>query len=411
MGLNRDHEALTLDQAIEEPSVAADSALRLDPRSSIAHRIRGDIESVRPLPGDAGDAAFDSARAAYLQAIELEPANGEALGRLGRMLFRRRAFVEAAPLLERAVDLDPSDMTLRMDYARAIRVLGHIDQTRQHYLEILGIDPQHEAALVSLGYLERQVGRLDASAYWFERAAAATGDWNNHVRLAVTYTDLGDLDRMRGAADAIGGSPFEDALREAMKAMLESRFEDLIAVAEAQLGKSDDELWRDFAATAAVVVGDYDRALGHYTVTAPDLFKEDPEIGPGHAIDALWVAFALSEKGDLAHATRLAEGVLTLLAPPEHGYDWVYNKVYRMAAYAILGRDDDGLREFRAAIDQGSRTILYRRVVPYEDAPMLRTLRHRPEFKAMIAEIKGYNALMLADLEVADQRRTKRRPA
>ncbi len=331
------------------------------------------------------------------QGAALPPAEAEAsaetLHETGVALLRRRAFREAVGALEKAVGLDADNHLVRMDLARAYRFYGRLDDAREQYLAVLSLSPDYEPALVSLGYLARRVGKLDESVYWFERGAAVSGGWYNHVRLAVTYTDLGDLVLMRQAADRIGGSPFEDALRDALKLQFEGRFDRLLPLAESRLHDSGhEELWRSIAAGSAVLVGDYERATEHYMIAAPEFFGDDPQVPRGKTIDALRVAFLLKEIGDPRRAAALIDGAMANLAPPEDGDDWVYNKVYRMAAHAIAGRRDEALREFRAAVDQGSRTILFERFVRYEEAPMFRDLQSRPEFQAILDEIRADNA-------------------
>ena len=343
------------------------------------------------------------------QAVAPQPAqaqpSAETLHDSGVSLLRRRAVQEAAGVLEQAVDNDADNHLVRMDLARAYRSLGRLDDARRQYLAVLSLSPDYEPALVSLGYLARQVGKLDESVYWFERGAAFSGGWYNHVRLAVTYTDLGNLVLMRQAADQIGGSPFKDALREALKLQFERRFDRLLPLAESRLQDvGDEELWRSIAASSAVLVGEYEKAAAHYMIAAPEFFGDDPQVPRGKTIDALWVAFLLKEIGDPGRAAALIDGAMANLAPPEDGDDWVYNKVYRMAAHAIAGRHDEALREFRAAVDQGSRTILFERFVRYEEAPMFRDLRSSPEFQAILDEIKADNARMLAAVIRGDHR-------
>ena len=409
--LHREHDALTLDAALEEANAAITAVLRINPLSSVAYRIKGDIARLRPWDDEGDDESFQVARSVYRRAIDLDPDNGAALLALGNLLFGRRAFAEAAPLLERATRADPTNLATRMLAARATRASGRVDDARRQYLKLLAIDPGHEPALVALGYLERQVGRLDASAAWFERGAAAPGGWYNNVRLAVTFTDLGDLDRMRRAIEAIQGSPHAEALGEALRLLFESRFEAVISFAEDQLDRDEENeaLWRSFAGSAAIVVGELDSGLDHYRIAYPGPFENPPDVNRRNVTESIWVAFALREKGESARAKRIAEGALSVLAPPAHGYEWVHTKPYRMAVHAILGRVDEALRDFRAAIDQGWRSILYGRFVRFEETPMLRELHTRPEFQAMIDEIKQYNALMLADVDAADQRRAHRK--
>ena len=61
----------------------------------------------------------------------------------------------------------------------------------------------------------------------------------------------------------------------------------------------------------------------------------------------------------------------------------------------MLGNHDAALAEFRSAIDNGYRSILFERTVRFEEFEMFAPLHNHAEFQKMIAEIKADNARML----------------
>ena len=202
-----------------------------------------------------------------------------------------------------------------MAHASALRRLGHHDEALRRLVETTERFPESQEPVVSIGYLNRALGRLDESVRWFHRGAEMEGGWYNYIRLAVSYADLGDLECMAEAAKGLGASPYGVALGRTLEYLYRSEFEAGLKVVEAQLEDSDDEMWRSFAAELSVLVRDDARALRHFRVLTPGLFDGDPAVSPSNASEALWLAFVLDRTGDEERATKLARSALAVLEP------------------------------------------------------------------------------------------------
>ncbi|MFQ5528669.1 MAG: tetratricopeptide repeat protein [Thermoanaerobaculia bacterium] len=328
--------------------------------------------------------------------------SAEELQRRGLELLRAREYEAALPLLEEAVRLEPENLETAMARVTALRRLGRHDDARAFLTEARTRFPESQQPVVSMGYLERALGRLDESVYWFHRGADMEGGWYNDIRLAVTYTDLGDLERMANAARRLALSPYGEALGRTLEHLFRSEFDATLEIVETQLENSDDELWLSLAAAIAVLVGDDSRALEHYRVLAPELFGDELSVTPANATEGLWLAFVLDRSGEKDRAAELVRAVLVVLGPDASGYELPLRKVYRSAAYLLLGNVETALAHFRSAVDHGYRSILFERTVRFEEFEMFAPLNERAEFRGMLAEIRDDNRRMLARVRSAE---------
>jgi len=103
------------------------------------------------LLGDFADAAFGggddtAAFAALRKACELQPNDASSWFNLGRSLMDRAWIEEALPALERAVVLAPDHVHARTLYADVMVLLGHFEQARAQYLDVLRRAPTIGAA-------------------------------------------------------------------------------------------------------------------------------------------------------------------------------------------------------------------------------------------------------------------------
>jgi tetratricopeptide (TPR) repeat protein len=91
------------------------------------------------------------------------------LTNLATVLLRKGVIAEAAPLFEAAVELDPEYAAFHVNYAQALKELGHTSKAITHLETALELDPSLEAAYRTLGEIyagSRQPDKLRAT---FER--------------------------------------------------------------------------------------------------------------------------------------------------------------------------------------------------------------------------------------------------
>lgn len=164
------------------------------PGASVAHEIAG-----RHL--ELAGASTELARAAYSQAVQIDPDNARALAGLGR-LVRQEDPERALDLFERAVEADPSEAEPALAAARVLQAQGREDEAEQRLEALLDRHPfEAEAASASV---ELDLARGRATAETLERARRATrfgGGAAAWDRLARVHAALGEPDRSREAAE------------------------------------------------------------------------------------------------------------------------------------------------------------------------------------------------------------------
>jgi tetratricopeptide (TPR) repeat protein len=90
--------------------------------------------------------------------------------------------------LHEALQIEPRNTVLLLNYANLLRKTDRKDEARKTYQQALAIDPSSGAALGALGYLSRETGDFDASRGYFQELA------KKHPDDYVAYLALGDLD-------------------------------------------------------------------------------------------------------------------------------------------------------------------------------------------------------------------------
>lgn len=98
----------------------------------------------RPLPGREAEAANILHQISENLVLQAE-------------LRRTLALFDVLPILERAVQFDPDNVSYRMQYGLVLRETGHVDKALEQFRRVLELDPAHEGA-------RRQIEQLGAPA-------------------------------------------------------------------------------------------------------------------------------------------------------------------------------------------------------------------------------------------------------
>lgn len=96
-------------------------------------------------------------------------------------------YTEAENDLHEALQLQPANMNALLNYGNLLRVTKRPKDASDVYLKALKMDPQNTSALESLGYLARETGDPKAAAEYFEKLSQV--DPNDYV----AYLAMGDL--------------------------------------------------------------------------------------------------------------------------------------------------------------------------------------------------------------------------
>lgn len=89
--------------------------------------------------------------------------------------------------LKQALELDPANTNVKLQYANLLWKLGRKDQARTLYTNVLNNDPKNRFALEGLGYLAREDGDNKTAEQFFTRLADA------YPNDYVAYLALGDM--------------------------------------------------------------------------------------------------------------------------------------------------------------------------------------------------------------------------
>src|SRR4029077_10538841 len=113
------------------------------------------------LPGKEG---FAQAREAAMKAIAIDPDYAPAHAQLGWIaIYGDNDLAGAALYLERALALDPADLSVLGVSATLLQSLRRLDEALALEEAAVRRDPVNVAALFDLGYHQRTAGRLDAA--------------------------------------------------------------------------------------------------------------------------------------------------------------------------------------------------------------------------------------------------------
>lgn len=108
-----------------------------------------------------------------------------------RRLASRRAVAgelpRSAALLEEAIELEPDDVDLRLDYAGACRASGDLSKAKTAAESALSLEPRNTRALRELGRVLSQMGEGKAATSYLERAVALEPNFENGFALAKEY--------------------------------------------------------------------------------------------------------------------------------------------------------------------------------------------------------------------------------
>lgn len=190
---NSDLAKQLYDQAIQESGLANyPEAIDLFTQSIEADSTSAQAFLGRGLAYASGYGDMESAIADFRQATQLDPAYAEAFSYLGQYLYYNSEYEDIELTLERAIELNPSDINAHLILARYYVDLGDYDQAHDLYETLLDgafvlDNPTRYDVLTSMGYVESAQGDIDKAIESLETAI----DVDNSQPLA--YSDLGNI--------------------------------------------------------------------------------------------------------------------------------------------------------------------------------------------------------------------------
>jgi tetratricopeptide (TPR) repeat protein len=151
--------------------------------------LRLDLAEVYRATGDDTNAVRVTKEAAgRISAINLEGAGRPEFLRLRALIELDMGNASAAENdLKQAIQFEPRNMVLLLNYANLLRRTGRKPEAQKTYEEALAVDPSNAAALEALGFLSREMGDFDAARkHFIDLEKKDPDDY-------VAYLALGDL--------------------------------------------------------------------------------------------------------------------------------------------------------------------------------------------------------------------------
>jgi len=155
---------------------------------AILHNIRGACFH--------GLGQFESAKACYEQAVNVNPDYVEAYTNLGNALKDLEKFDEAINRYKQALAINPSYIEAHYDLANVFKSLGQYDKAISCYERVLEIKPSYVEAHNNLANTFKELGLLHKAVMSYKRAIEFRPDY------AVAYNNLGNVLCSLGQVDA-----------------------------------------------------------------------------------------------------------------------------------------------------------------------------------------------------------------
>jgi serine/threonine protein kinase/thioredoxin-like negative regulator of GroEL len=245
------------------------------------------------------------ARAAVLKALALDNNLAEAHASLGQIkFFYDWDWSGAVEELERALVLDPGNLTAHHDFAQLLLVLGHLSESISHIESAERLDPLSSAVQSTFGRILYRARRYPEAIDHLKRAVELNpGNNGAYARLADVYEEMGRYEEAMAAlekAQALGevrlyGSTGYKARLARVYARTGRRREALRTIQELKATLAPSRFPRLAVAAVYTALGDKDEAFRLLIKTVEEhdqlnvFIKVDPPFQSLHS-DPRWKA-------------------------------------------------------------------------------------------------------------------------
>ncbi|HET7065360.1 MAG TPA: hypothetical protein VFI49_13900, partial [Rudaea sp.] len=149
-----------------------DQALKLDPNYARAHSRLAAIHALEPIYApETTEAALTAVEREAALATQLDPSLAEPYAALGVAYDQRNRYLDGRAAMERALSLDPDDVTANFWAGVNAISNGYTTQGCAHFDRVLAIDPLLPNALLWRGIEYAHAGNLDRAQVLLQRAA------------------------------------------------------------------------------------------------------------------------------------------------------------------------------------------------------------------------------------------------
>jgi len=335
---------------------------------------------------------FIEAAPIVARALQLQPGNADVLVMQGELLSIQGRYAEAAELTERALLRDPLNTNTRSALADRYESVGRGERGVEKLNLGLEIDPDDLQLLWARGLIHYRMGRLGLAAASIGQLIELDPSHINAVQTLFTIQfDAGDLDAARRTL-------------ERGETLSRSRLADERAVYCYAMG--DTDCWH--AATTRMLATRkrffvqtwqarmlYESGLPHEAIQSllPVIEYFDQT---GDAYGNFETRTNLAALYDLTSDFKRRDAVLETVVAPwmfgiEHGYESWFAYFDLAAAAAARGDVDEALRNMEEAYARG-----FRQIWQFHHRIAFDKLRDNPEFQSLVKRIRSENAAQLA---------------
>jgi TolB-like protein len=206
-------------EGFERARLSAERALKLNPRSGLAHGILASIRSVYDWDWQSADHESE-------QAVMLEPRSSSVLGLAG-LAHSGSRLDEAARLLSAGIAVDPLNAAWREELGNIRCREGRLPEAETELREVLELSPTYGQAHFYLGRILLAEGKREAALDEMQREAPESG---RDAGLAIIYHAIGrkgdsDAALARLTRDRAGDAAYEIAEAHAFRREIDEAFE------------------------------------------------------------------------------------------------------------------------------------------------------------------------------------------
>jgi len=376
-------------EAIQGPVEAAlERALALDQDSGAAHGARAAYLALLEDPDAMGE---------FETALRLDPNNVQILDDYARALSLASQPERALELTLRARDLDPLSSGVWFRLGRLRSQLGQLDEALEAYARVRELDPASVLGKGPTSGIYMMRGQIARSLYWLHegwKADPADLDLPNWI--IRTYITLGDPDSARVWLRTIADENPEFPMTLANQAILdvqEGRIEDAVRRARTHLVAGHDNRWGSETTVVTVLLMDAVRredpgpALDLLRTQHPNLFQERPVVDAGSVLLATDAAQLMMLDGQPEAAESLLRATIVLAERPYAlgGARNSWRVTAKARALALLGEKEAALEELEKQVDSDWR-VLWRWQLLH--SPNFDGLRDEPAFRDLVERLE-----------------------
>ena len=323
---------------IEEAEKSCGEALAIAPRLGLVHRSSGNFFL--------HTGQFPEAEREFVEAIELDPRDADAMLGLARVMRRLQRPEEAESLIIRAIDLKPGNWRAYNTLGSLQFSMGEYEKAAETYRRVEFLQPDNFVALGNMATARMMAGEFELARDIFERTLEIEVTPRTLSNLGILHYYLGDF--------------------EASVAFHRQSLE---------LTPDSDSAWINLA-DSLHFAGQQDEARDAFKKGAA-LAMAQSRTNPNDPEVLTYLAWAETMIGNLDDGERYVERAIELA--PEDPYSHYYRALVALRANDM----DTAMTSINTAAKLG-----YSRVMLAAE-PYLEPLKTRPEYVALISDRRG----------------------